>query len=103
MISVNPLSMISTADLQGQPLISNKSELRYFQHVWNDNWTHGHRVLIADGMRRAHFSIGSGTRIAMEDSIALVKALESENEIPAALDACTTARCAARRSYRTPT
>ncbi|WP_223428258.1 hypothetical protein [Tateyamaria pelophila] len=99
MISVNPLSMISTADLQGQPLISNEPELRYFQPVWNDNWTHGHRVLIGYGVRHAHFSIGSGTRITMEDSIALVKALESENEIPAALDACT----AARRSYRTPT
>lgn len=94
-------------DLQGQPLISNKSEWRNFQPVWNDNWTHGHRVLIGDAVRRAHFSIGSGTRIAMEDAIALVKALESNSEIPAALDAYVAARKpaadiligAARESY----
>lgn len=94
-------------DLQGQPLISNKSEWRNFQPVWNDHWTHGHRVLIGDAVRRAHFSIGSGTRIAMEDSIALVKALESEGDIAAALKAYVAARKpaadillgAARESY----
>lgn len=94
-------------DLQGRPLISNKSEWRNFQPVWNDNWTFGHRVLIGDAVRRAHFSIGSGTRIAMEDSIALVKALEQEDGIDAALAAYVAARKpaadiligAARESY----
>lgn len=94
-------------DLQGQPLISNKSEWRNFQPVWNDNWTFGHRVLIGDAVRRAHFSIGSGTRIAMEDSIALVKALEERDDIEAALAAYVAGRKpaadiligAARESY----
>lgn len=94
-------------DLLGQPLVSNKSEWRNFQPVWNDNWTHGHRVLIGDAVRRAHFSIGSGTRIAMEDSIALVDALENNRDIPAALSAYVAARKpaadilidAARESY----
>lgn len=94
-------------DLNGQPLISNKSEWRNFQPVWNDHWTHGHRVLIGDAVRRAHFSIGSGTRIAMEDSIALVKALEGESDISLALEAYVAARKpaadillgAARESY----
>ncbi|MCE8018740.1 monooxygenase [Halomonas sp. MCCC 1A11036] len=72
-------------ELQGVPLISNKSEWRNFQPVWNDHWTYGHRVLIGDAVRRAHFSIGSGTRIAMEDSIALVQALETKGDIQAAL------------------
>uniref|UniRef100_A0A9E8CNQ6 FAD-dependent monooxygenase n=1 Tax=Bosea sp. NBC_00436 TaxID=2969620 RepID=A0A9E8CNQ6_9HYPH len=94
-------------DLQGQPLISNKSEWRNFQPIWNDRWTHGHRVLIGDAVRRAHFSIGSGTRIAMEDSIALVSALEKTRDIPAALAAYVASRKpaadiligAARESY----
>ncbi|MGE0283852.1 MAG: FAD-dependent monooxygenase [Rhizobiaceae bacterium] len=72
-------------DLKSQPLISNKSEWRNFQPVWNDKWVHGHRVLIGDAVRRAHFSIGSGTRIAMEDSIALVNALQETSEIETAL------------------
>lgn len=94
-------------DLHGQPLISNKSEWRNFQPVWNERWTHGHRVLIGDAVRRAHFSIGSGTRIAMEDSIALVSALEGMRDIPAALAAYVASRKpaadiligAARESY----
>lgn len=72
-------------ELQGASLISNKSEWRNFQPVWNDHWTYENRVLIGDAVRRAHFSIGSGTRIAMEDSIALVNALSAEGDIPSAL------------------
>lgn len=72
-------------ELQGASLISNKSEWRNFQPVWNDHWTYENRVLIGDAVRRAHFSIGSGTRIAMEDSIALVNALSAKDDIPSAL------------------
>lgn len=73
-------------DLRGAKLISNKSEWRNFAPVANAEWHVGHRVLIGDALRRAHFSIGSGTRIAMEDSIALVDALAHEaGDVPGAL------------------
>jgi 2-polyprenyl-6-methoxyphenol hydroxylase-like FAD-dependent oxidoreductase len=62
-------------ELKGQRLISNKSAYRQLQVVRNREWHVGNRVLIGDALQSAHPSIGSGTRIAMEDSIALAKAL----------------------------
>ena len=74
--------------LQGHRLVSNKSIWRNFPKVRNRCWSAGNRVLIGDAQRTAHFSIGSGTRLAMEDAIALTKCLvDSEHEIPEALAA----------------
>src|SRR6185312_13920857 len=61
--------------LEGHPLISNNSIWRQFPVVHNARWSHGQYVLIGDALHTAHFSIGSGTRLAMEDAIALDKAL----------------------------
>jgi 2-polyprenyl-6-methoxyphenol hydroxylase-like FAD-dependent oxidoreductase len=79
--------------LQGHRLVSNKSIWRNFPNVRNRHWSRGNTVLIGDAQRTAHFSIGSGTRLAMEDSIALAKALiEFRRDIPAALASFEAAR-----------
>jgi 2-polyprenyl-6-methoxyphenol hydroxylase-like FAD-dependent oxidoreductase len=79
--------------LQGHRLVSNKSVWRNFPRVRNQRWVSGNKVLIGDAQRTAHFSIGSGTRLAMEDAIALAKALrEARDDVPAALAAFEAAR-----------
>jgi 2-polyprenyl-6-methoxyphenol hydroxylase-like FAD-dependent oxidoreductase len=64
--------------LQGEGLVSNGSTWRNFAWVWNDRWSFQNMALVGDALRTAHFSIGSGTRLALEDALALVKALEAE-------------------------
>jgi 2-polyprenyl-6-methoxyphenol hydroxylase-like FAD-dependent oxidoreductase len=71
--------------LGGHSLLSNKSVWRNFPWVWNEHWSFKNMVLVGDALHSAHFSIGSGTRLAIEDVIALVKALEAERDIAAAL------------------
>ena len=76
---------IFAGTLDGHKLISNKSVWRNFPWLWNERWWHRNMVLIGDALHTAHFSIGSGTRLAIEDAIALTKALEAEATIPDAL------------------
>ena len=78
--------------LGGHGLISNNSVWRRFPIVRNACWSHSKCVLIGDALHTAHFSIGSGTRLAMEDAIALDKALAAHSNVPAALAAYEAAR-----------
>jgi 2-polyprenyl-6-methoxyphenol hydroxylase-like FAD-dependent oxidoreductase len=77
---------VFAATLDGHPLVSNKSVWRNFPWIWNERWSVGNMVLIGDALHSAHFSIGSGTRLAIEDAIALVKALEAETDVSTALE-----------------
>jgi 2-polyprenyl-6-methoxyphenol hydroxylase-like FAD-dependent oxidoreductase len=80
-------------ELAGETLVSNRSVWRQFPKIWNQHWHHGNYVLVGDALRTAHFSIGSGTRLAMEDAIALARALQQHGrDIPAALAAYETSR-----------
>jgi anthraniloyl-CoA monooxygenase len=78
--------------LGGRPLQSNANHLRgsawlNFNRVTCKNWHHGRTVLIGDAAHTAHFSIGSGTKLAMEDAISLVKHVTATNDFDAALGA----------------
>jgi len=79
---------VFAADLGGQPLVSNHSIWRRFPLLHNPVWRAGRCVLIGDALRSMHFSIGSGTRLAFEDAIALDRAFaEAGEDVPGALAA----------------
>ena len=71
--------------LDEAPLLVNKSHWRQFPRLWCERWVAGNRVILGDAAHTAHFSIGSGTRLALEDAIALAKALKSHDGLPSAL------------------
>jgi len=79
--------------LGGHALISNNSIWRQFPIVHNERWSVRRTVLVGDALHTAHFSIGSGTRLAIEDAIALDKALAAHgDDVDAALAAYETGR-----------
>jgi anthraniloyl-CoA monooxygenase len=79
------LEHLFSDELQGHPLLANRSIWRRFPTVRNVRWHSGNVVLLGDAAHTAHFSVGSGTKLAMEDAIALAAALKTEESIPAAL------------------
>ncbi|MFC4885271.1 bifunctional salicylyl-CoA 5-hydroxylase/oxidoreductase [Streptomyces beijiangensis] len=71
--------------LDGRSLRGNNSSWTAFRTVVNDRWSHGGTVLIGDAAHTAHFSIGSGTKLAVEDALALVACIEEQPDLPTAL------------------
>ncbi len=84
--TIRSCQRVFAKDLEGHSIISNNSYWRNFPALWNERWSFDNVVLLGDALRTAHFSIGSGTRLAMEDSVALFKAFkECGTDVPAAL------------------
>ncbi|MET9422932.1 bifunctional salicylyl-CoA 5-hydroxylase/oxidoreductase [Streptomyces sp. NPDC006540] len=73
--------------LGGRPLRGNSSAWTAFRTVVNERWSHGNIVLLGDAAHTAHFSIGSGTKLAVEDALALAACVEEQPDLPAALAA----------------
>jgi anthraniloyl-CoA monooxygenase len=90
--------------LGGQPLIDNTPpHLRdapwlRFARVTNAYWHHGNIVLVGDAAHTAHFSIGSGTKLAMEDAISLARVLNAGSQEQAKLSAALSSYEAERRT-----
>ncbi|MEU4088947.1 bifunctional salicylyl-CoA 5-hydroxylase/oxidoreductase [Streptomyces aureus] len=85
--SVERCGKIFTDALGGRPLRSNNSTWTTFRTIVNDRWSHGNLVLLGDAAHTAHFSIGSGTKLAVEDALALAACLEEHPSSEAALAA----------------
>jgi anthraniloyl-CoA monooxygenase len=81
------LEGVFAEELDGHKLITNRSIWRNFPTIRCERWTHDNMVLLGDAKATAHFSIGSGTKLAMEDAIALYEAFRSTNgrDVKAAL------------------
>jgi len=73
--TITKISDIFKDELDGHSLISNKSHWRQFPHVTNENWYHKNIVLLGDAKATAHYSIGSGTKLAMDSAIGLSDAV----------------------------
>ncbi|MBV7695700.1 bifunctional salicylyl-CoA 5-hydroxylase/oxidoreductase [Streptomyces sp. TRM70350] len=85
--SVERCAKIFADALGGRPLKSNNSTWTTFRTVVNESWSHGNVVLLGDAAHTAHFSIGSGTKLAVEDALALAACIQEQPSIERALTA----------------
>jgi anthraniloyl-CoA monooxygenase len=81
------LRELFTDELAGHQLLANNSKWLNFTTVRNERWFHQNLVLVGDAAHTAHFSIGSGTKLAMEDSLALAACLHEHPDVGSALAA----------------
>ena len=79
------LQAVFERDLGGHALLSNNSKWINFLLVKNRRWHHRNIVLLGDALHTAHFSIGSGTKLALEDAIALYRCCAANENVEAAL------------------
>lgn len=95
---------VFAAELSGGRLLENKSDWRQFEALTADSWHTCNVTLIGDALRIAHFSIGSGTRLAMEDAVALFEAIKTHGRaVPEVLEAYVTHRRAVRDTFTAAT
>ncbi|WP_405895542.1 bifunctional salicylyl-CoA 5-hydroxylase/oxidoreductase [Streptomyces sp. NBC_00104] len=85
--SVERCAKLFADALGGRPLRSNNSTWTTFRTIVNERWSHGNLVLLGDAAHTAHFSIGSGTKLAVEDALALAACLEEQPDLVRALTA----------------
>jgi len=96
--AMNETAMLETVErvfaeeLDGHRMIPNRSVWRNFPTITNQTWVKGNAVLIGDAKATAHFSIGSGTKLAMEDAIALFESVKKNPSVEKALTTYDTAR-----------
>ncbi|WP_043806437.1 bifunctional salicylyl-CoA 5-hydroxylase/oxidoreductase [Paenarthrobacter aurescens] len=76
---------IFAEELNGYEVLTNNSKWINFTTVRNESWRHNNVVLLGDAAHTAHFSIGSGTKLAMEDSLALAACLHEHPDVESAL------------------
>ncbi|WP_406863656.1 FAD-dependent monooxygenase [Streptomyces sp. HUAS MG47] len=85
--SAERCAKIFAETLGGRPLRGNNSAWTAFRTVVNEHWSHGRTVLLGDAAHTAHFSIGSGTKLAVEDALALAACVEEQPTLDEALAA----------------
>src|SRR5689334_6833503 len=86
------IEKVFAEELDGHKLIPNRSLWRNFPTITNKTWVKDNAVLVGDAKATAHFSIGSGTKLAMEDAIALFEAFRKQEDVKKALKVYDTAR-----------
>ncbi|MDX6613942.1 MAG: anthraniloyl-CoA monooxygenase, partial [Blastocatellia bacterium] len=86
------LEKVFASDLEAQPLLSNNSKWINFLLVKNAHWSEENLVLLGDALHTAHFSIGSGTKLAFEDAIALSRCFAGQANVQSALQEFETVR-----------
>ncbi|HKG81389.1 MAG TPA: FAD-dependent monooxygenase, partial [Pyrinomonadaceae bacterium] len=94
------LGKLFFTDLGGHELLSNNSKWINFVLVKNKNWFFQNVVLIGDALHTAHFSIGSGTKLAIEDAIALAESFQQTTNVNEALTLFTTKRRPVIENYQ---
>jgi 2-polyprenyl-6-methoxyphenol hydroxylase-like FAD-dependent oxidoreductase len=94
------MERVFAPELAGAPLVDNKSVFRNLPVITNERWTWRHVALLGDALWSAHPTIGSGTRLAMDDALALFEALVAEgNDVPAAFRRFVEARRPVRERF----
>lgn len=90
--SIGLLERVLDGELRGGGLLTNRTRWSRFTNLGLDRWYAGNVALLGDAAHTAHYTLGSGTKLALEDAIALARALAGERSVSAAYAAYEAAR-----------